>query len=116
LQRKNRARSVKSGWIRDSFSAERLHGDMAMDEVQRPARATAHGPVDRTVGMQIVHALQLRDVSMMQLAEQANIEIDLLSECCAGQKRLPASALCDIARILRLPVSYFFTPLMRTEH
>jgi Cro/C1-type HTH DNA-binding domain len=87
-----------------------------MDDVHRPASARAYGAVDRTVGLQIEQALKLRDMSLSQLADDAHIPVDVLHACCAGQKRLAASSLCDIARVLRLPVSYFFTPLMRKEH
>jgi hypothetical protein len=87
-----------------------------MDDVHRPASARAYGTVDRTVGLQIGQALKLRDASLSHLAEQTQIPIEVLQACCAGQKRLPASSLCDVARVLRLPVSYFFTPLTRKQH
>jgi transcriptional regulator with XRE-family HTH domain len=86
-----------------------------MDDVKWPANANVCRSVDQAVGQQIERALLLRDVSMAQLADLANVPLDELQACCAGVQRLSATALCDVARALRVPVSYFFDPLLRIK-
>jgi len=57
-------------------------------------------------------------MSQQRLAEACGISYQLLYKYERGGNRIPASRLCGFARLLKVPVAYFFAglPLTAADH
>ena len=64
--------------------------------------------IDRNVGRKIREAREVRGISQSRLAEELDLSFQQLQKYETGKNRVSASRLCQIAKILGQPVSYFF--------
>lgn len=68
-------------------------------------------PVDVHVGKRIRHRRWMNGTTQQQLAEQVGIKFQQIQKYETGMNRVSASRLWDIARVLNVPVSFFFEGL-----
>jgi transcriptional regulator with XRE-family HTH domain len=78
-----------------------------------PYTAKAHGPdpVDVHVGRRLRLRRTLLGYSQMQLAAAVGVTFQQIQKYERGANRASASRLYDIARVLLVPISYFFEDL-----
>ena len=65
-------------------------------------------PVDVHVGKRIRHRRWMNGTTQQQLAEKVGIKFQQIQKYETGMNRVSASRLWDIARVLGVPVSFFF--------
>ena len=68
-------------------------------------------PVDVHVGKRIRHRRWINGTTQQQLAEAVGIKFQQIQKYETGMNRVSASRLWDIARVLNVPVSFFFEGL-----
>ena len=68
-------------------------------------------PVDVHVGKRIRHRRWMSGTTQQQLAEQVGIKFQQIQKYETGMNRVSASRLWDIAKVLGVPVSFFFEGL-----
>lgn len=68
-------------------------------------------PVDVHVGKRIRHRRWMSGTTQQQLAENVGIKFQQIQKYETGMNRVSASRLWDIARVLHVPVSFFFEGL-----
>ena len=68
-------------------------------------------PVDVHVGKRIRHRRWMAGTTQQQLAEKVGIKFQQIQKYETGMNRVSASRLWDIARVLNVPVSFFFEGL-----
>ena len=68
-------------------------------------------PVDVHVGKRIRHRRWMNGTTQQQLAEQVGIKFQQIQKYETGMNRVSASRLWDIAKVLNVPVSFFFEGL-----
>lgn len=68
-------------------------------------------PVDVHVGKRIRHRRWMTGTTQQQLAERVGIKFQQIQKYETGMNRVSASRLWDIARVLDVPVSFFFEGL-----
>ena len=72
---------------------------------------TVRAGIDRHVGSQIQLRRALLRMSREQLAAQVGVTAAEMEAYEAGQRRVPADLLVDIAETMAAPISYFFADL-----
>jgi transcriptional regulator with XRE-family HTH domain len=65
-------------------------------------------PVDVHVGKRIRHRRWMNGTTQQQLAEQVGIKFQQIQKYETGMNRVSASRLWDIAKVLDVPVAFFF--------
>lgn len=65
-------------------------------------------PVDVYVGKRIRHRRWMNGTSQQHLAENVGIKFQQIQKYETGANRVSASRLWDIAKVLGVPISYFF--------
>lgn len=65
-------------------------------------------PVDVHVGKRIRHRRWMNGTTQQQLAERVGIKFQQIQKYETGMNRVSASRLWDIAKVLEVPVSFFF--------
>lgn len=68
-------------------------------------------PIDSHVGTRIRHRRMALNISQAELATQMGVSFQQVQKYETGKNRISASRLLDVARILRMPVQYFFNGL-----
>lgn len=68
-------------------------------------------PVDVHVGKRIRHRRWMSGTTQQQLAENVGIKFQQIQKYETGMNRVSASRLWDIAKVLNVPVSFFFEGL-----
>ncbi|KJZ19713.1 helix-turn-helix domain-containing protein [Loktanella sp. S4079] len=68
-------------------------------------------PVDVHVGKRIRHRRWMNGTTQQQLAENVGIKFQQIQKYETGMNRVSASRLWDIAKVLDVPVSFFFEGL-----
>lgn len=68
-------------------------------------------PVDVHVGKRIRHRRWMNGTTQQQLAESVGIKFQQIQKYETGMNRVSASRLWDIAKVLSVPVSFFFEGL-----
>ncbi|WP_296425429.1 helix-turn-helix transcriptional regulator [Yoonia sp.] len=68
-------------------------------------------PVDVHVGKRIRHRRWMNGTTQQQLAENVGIKFQQIQKYETGMNRVSASRLWDIAKVLNVPVSFFFEGL-----
>ncbi|HHI70808.1 MAG TPA: XRE family transcriptional regulator [Rhodobacteraceae bacterium] len=65
-------------------------------------------PVDVHVGKRIRHRRWIVGMTQQQLAEKVGIKFQQIQKYETGMNRVSASRLWDVARVLGVPISFFF--------
>lgn len=88
----------------------------AKNSYRRPSTASALGPdpVDEHVGHRIRVRRELLGLSQAELGELIGVTFQQIQKYERGANRISASRLYDAARVLRVPVSYFFEDMDET--
>lgn len=68
-------------------------------------------PVDVHVGKRVRHRRWMNGTTQQQLAEAVGIKFQQIQKYETGMNRVSASRLWDIAKVLNVPVSFFFEGL-----
>lgn len=71
--------------------------------------------VDTHVGKRIRHRRWMVGMTQQQLAEGVGIKFQQIQKYETGMNRVSASRLWDIARVLEVPIAYFFEGLDQAE-
>ena len=64
--------------------------------------------VDRQVGQKLRKLRKERGMSLAELAETVELEVEFLLECEEGRRRVSASQLWDFCGVFEVSPSYFF--------
>ena len=83
------------------------------DSVAAPAGAEGPSPVDVHVGARIKLRRALLGLSQEKLGEALGLTFQQVQKYERGANRVSASRLHDIARVLDVPISFFFDDLKR---
>lgn len=85
------------------------------DDIHSPdsggARDRAPSPVDIHVGRRLYERRRFLKISQKALADQTGITFQQIQKYERGANRISASRLYDLAKVLRVPPSYFFEGL-----
>ena len=76
--------------------------------VEELARARASTAIDRRIGRRIRHARTTKQLSLIKLAELAQLAPQQLQKYETARTRVSASRLYQLAQILERPVFWFF--------
>jgi transcriptional regulator with XRE-family HTH domain len=68
-------------------------------------------PVDAHVGKRVRHRRWMLGMTQQQLADRVGIKFQQIQKYETGMNRISASRLYDIARVLEVPVAFFFEGL-----
>lgn len=68
-------------------------------------------PVDLHVGKRLRHRRWVLQMTQQQLAEKVGIKFQQIQKYETGMNRVSASRLWEIARVMDVPISYFFDGL-----
>jgi transcriptional regulator with XRE-family HTH domain len=72
-------------------------------------------PVDAHVGKRIRHRRWLVGMTQQQLAEAVGIKFQQIQKYETGMNRVSASRLWDIAKVLDVPIAFFFEGLTQGD-
>jgi transcriptional regulator with XRE-family HTH domain len=87
-----------------------LARDLLVDYRDVKERIMKH-PVDSHVGKRIRHRRWMLGMTQQQLADRVGIKFQQIQKYETGMNRVSASRLYDIARVLEVPVAFFFEGL-----
>ena len=73
--------------------------------------SSAMNETELQIGRRVVSARQLRGISQESLAQKLNMTREQMQDCENGQEPLSAGRLYEIARALRVNISYFYEDL-----
>jgi transcriptional regulator with XRE-family HTH domain len=90
-------------------SDESAEGRMASDEsVERPEREHRASPIDVHVGTRVRLRRTLLGMSQEKLGEALGLTFQQIQKYERGVNRIGASRLFDLARVLDVPIGFFF--------
>lgn len=73
-----------------------------------PAESREPSPIDVAVGVRIKQLREARDLSQKDLAEQVGLTHQQFRKYEAGENRISAGRLWEIAKVLRTTIVYFY--------
>jgi len=71
-------------------------------------------PVDSHVGARIRERRTLLAMNQLKLGDAVNLSFQQIQKYEQGSNRVSSSRLFEFAKVLRVPVSYFFEEMRRT--
>lgn len=92
----------------DRTDGERVEPSLARDAVIGVEAVTAGEPIDRQIGLRLRAARVARNLSQGEVGRRVNLSFQQIQKYESGQSRVAAAKLCELARALDVPVSFFF--------
>lgn len=91
-------------------SPAKTREEIALEEERFEGDGSAHPDegIDLYIGQRLRGARVLRGLSQSDVAEKVGLSFQQIQKYEAGQSRVTAAKLCELARVFALPVGFFF--------